>query len=153
MTLASVNGIDSCPPGWNKNALGFDMSLEWNDAFKIGNVEIDAQHQQLFSRVNDFLAAKTKAKLTACAMEMFRYTREHFAHEESLMKSLKYPALADHLAQHNDLLSLLSEVAGNIAKDTINCDDLEAFLSHWLLGHIATSDQSLAFYVKSGAKQ
>ncbi len=127
------------------------MSLEWNDAYKIGNDEIDAQHRRLFGHVDDFLAAKDKAKLAACAMELFRYTREHFAHEENLMKSLKYPALAEHLTQHNELISRLNEVAQNIGKNTVNFDDLEAFLSNWLLSHIANSDQKLASYVKSRA--
>jgi hypothetical protein len=61
MTLASVNDLDCRLPGWNKNALGFDMSLEWNDAYRIGNDEIDAQHRRLFGHVDDFLAAKDKA--------------------------------------------------------------------------------------------
>ncbi len=125
------------------------MSLVWNDTYNIGNGEIDAQHQRMFSHINDFLSAKNKAALTACALELFGYTHEHFTHEENLMKRLKYPGLADHLAQHQELISLLSEVAENIANPTVDNDDLEAFLSHWLLGHIATSDQQLAIYVKS----
>jgi hemerythrin len=37
------------------------MSLVWNDAYNIGNGEIDAQHQRMFSHINDFLSAKNKA--------------------------------------------------------------------------------------------
>lgn len=63
------------------------MPLEWNDAYKVDHDEMDAQHQQLFTRVNDFLGAKDQDRLTASAIELSRYTREHLAYEEVLMRS------------------------------------------------------------------
>lgn len=125
------------------------MSLEWKDGYKIGHEEIDAQHQHLFKLVNTVLVAKDKVTLTACAMALFQYTREHFAHEEQLMKRLNYPAMAAHQAQHNSLISRLSEVSARIANGTLDHAVLEAFLSDWLLNHIATSDFKLAAYVQT----
>ena len=124
------------------------MTLQWQDSYKIGDADIDAQHQQLFNLVNTFLAATDKAGLTLGAMSMFKHTREHFAHEESLMRKLKYPAIKAHVAQHNALLSRLNAVADSIYKDTLDRADLEAFLSDWLAQHLATSDAKLAAYVK-----
>lgn len=128
------------------------MSLQWNDRYKIGDEEIDAQHQQLFRLVNTVLAAKDKETLTACAMALFQYTREHFAHEEQLMKRLQYPAMAGHLAQHESLITRLSEVAARIANGTLDHRVLEAFLSDWLLNHIATSDVKLAAYIHANVE-
>jgi len=80
-------------------------------------------------------------------MALFQYTREHFSHEEQLMKRLNYPAMAAHEAQHNSLISRLSEISARIANDTLDRVVLEAFLSDWLLNHIATSDIKLAAYI------
>ncbi len=33
------------------------MTLVWNDTYKINHAEIDAQHQELFARANQFLLA------------------------------------------------------------------------------------------------
>jgi hemerythrin len=81
-------------------------------------------------------------------LALFKYTREHFAHEEQLMQNLKYPEFASHLAQHDGLISRLNEVAARIANETINREVLEGFLSDWLLNHIATTDTKLAAYVR-----
>lgn len=125
------------------------MSLEWKNSYKIGHEEIDAQHQQLFKLINKVLEAKDKGALTAGAMALFQYTREHFAHEEQLMKRLNYPAMAGHQAQHDSLISRLNEVAARIANDTLDHAVLEAFLSDWLLTHIATTDIKLAAYIQA----
>jgi hemerythrin len=124
------------------------MTIEWKPAYKIGNADIDAQHQGLFNLANAFLAASNKATLTACAMGMFRYTREHFNHEETLMRLVNYPSLAGHVQQHNDLIARLNDIAGNIANITLSKRDLESFLTDWLLGHIRMCDTKLAAYVK-----
>ena len=124
------------------------MTIEWNDCYKIGHAEIDAQHQELFDRINKFLTATDKSALMLGAMSLFQYTREHFTHEETLMRTLHYPSIAAHVKQHNDLLSRLNMVAQSIAKENLVRADLEAFLADWLFNHLATSDTKLAAYVK-----
>ena len=124
------------------------MSLQWKNSYKIDDAEIDAQHQALFGYANQFLAATDKAGLTASAMRFFKYTREHFAHEERLMKRLDYPALDTHVKQHEDLIEKLSTLAQRIADDTLDQPHLEAFLGDWLIKHIAGSDTKLAKFVK-----
>jgi hemerythrin len=123
------------------------MTLEWNESYAIGNAEIDAQHQNLFDQINQFLEAPDKASLTRCAMHLFKYTREHFTHEEAMMARIQYPARQAHIQQHNDLISRLNEVAESIANDTLDRVSLEFFLTDWLLKHIGTADARLATYV------
>lgn len=124
------------------------MALHWQDSYKISDADIDAQHQKLFELVNSFLTATDKVGLTLGAMSMFKYTREHFTHEESLMRTLKYPATKAHVEQHNALISRLNAVADSIYKDTLARSDLESFLSDWLVQHIENSDAKLAAYIK-----
>ena len=123
------------------------MTIPWHDSYKIGDADIDAQHRELFGRINKFLAADDRAGLTACAMSLFQYTREHFSFEEAAMRRVAYPAVAAHIAEHNALLSRLNEVADSIGKDTLDRLELEEFLSDWLFSHIGTSDARLAVYL------
>lgn len=123
------------------------MSIEWKDSYKIGDAEIDAQHEELFRLVNRFLAAQDKAALTLCAMQLFKYTREHFAHEEKLMQELNYPEFKMHVAWHNALISRLNKVSEMIANDTLDKAELQVFITDWALYHIPREDAKLAAYI------
>jgi hemerythrin len=125
------------------------MRIDWKDNYKIGNSDIDAQHEQWFEEINQFLEATDKESLVVCEMQMYRYTRVHFAHEEKLMKSISYPDLETHVRQHNELLAKLNEIAFQIADDTLDRQVWKKFLSNWLQNHIANTDTKLAAFVKS----
>lgn len=125
------------------------MTIEWKSAYKIGDVEIDAQHERLFAMANAFVTARDKSALTAGAMSLYKYTREHFSHEEKLMRALDYPGIVGHIRQHDDLITRLNSVAASIADSTLPIEDLESFLRDWLLGHIRFYDTKLAAYVKA----
>ncbi len=124
------------------------MGIEWKDAYKIGDPEIDAQHQVWFAKINDFLTATGREALTLCEMKMYQYTRVHFKHEETLMRSINYPGLSDHVSKHNELLLRLNGIAEQIANDTLDLVKWRNFLSAWLLNHIAVTDKALAAYVE-----
>jgi hemerythrin-like metal-binding protein len=80
-------------------------------------------------------------------MRLFQYTREHFGHEEALMREIGYPAMAAHIDQHNELIDKLNDVALSIAKDALQSVQLKKFLTSWLVGHIVTFDTKLAAYI------
>ncbi len=124
------------------------MGIEWKDTYKIGDAEIDAQHQAWFGKINDFLSADGKEALTLCEMKMYQYTRVHFKHEEALMRSINYPGLRDHVGKHNELLSHLNGISDQIANGTIDLIKWRNFLSAWLLHHIAVTDKALATFIK-----
>jgi hemerythrin len=125
------------------------MTFSWRDSYSIGNADIDAEHQQLFRLANAFFEAENKANQTDCAMRLFQYTREHFSHEEALMRKIGYPAMAAHIEQHNELIGKLNAVAQSIAKDTLQSETLKKFLTSWLVGHIVTFDTKLSAYLNS----
>jgi hemerythrin len=128
------------------------MSLEWKDSYKIGHDEIDDQHLKLFGMINDLLAARGTAAMTDSAVKLSDFTIWHFSNEEKLMKSIAYPEMDSHVAQHQSLLSRLTEISDRIANGTIDRLVLEAFLTDWLLKHIASTDSKLAIYVHLNAE-
>lgn len=121
--------------------------IAWKDSYKIGDTLIDDQHQELFLRAADVIAATNRETQTLCALRLYQYARAHFSHEESLMQRLHYPDMAQHLKQHEMLINRLNEFCRNIAKDNLIKADLEDFIAHWLLNHIAAVDSQLAAYV------
>lgn len=123
--------------------------IEWHDSYRIGDVAIDEQHQELFLRAADVIAATTRESQTMSALRLYQYTRAHFSHEESLMRRLAYPDIEQHVAQHDMLTAKLNEFLQNLAKDNLIKADLESFISHWFLGHMATVDTQLAAYLKA----
>jgi hemerythrin len=125
------------------------MKIDWSDTYKIDDAEIDAQHEQWFAEINQFLKASDKESLILCEVKMYRYTRVHFAHEEELMKSIGYPDLQIHVRHHNELLAKLNEIAFRIADNTMDMQGWKDFLSSWLVNHIATIDTKLTAYVKA----
>lgn len=46
------------------------MQIEWNDSLKIGDSEIDEQHEQWFAAINKFLQAPDKESLVLFEVEM-----------------------------------------------------------------------------------
>jgi hemerythrin len=123
------------------------MTIEWKDSYLLGEAEIDAQHRFVFALANEFIAATGKAALTACAMQLYQHTREHFKHEEALMRALKFPEYAAHVEWHNQFISRLNDISASIGQDNLQRQDLETLMSDWALKHIAQYDARLAAYI------
>jgi hemerythrin len=123
------------------------VGFKWKDSYQIGNALIDSQHEELFAKGQAFFDALDDTTRVACAMGLYQYTREHFAEEEVLMRSVNYPAMAGHIQQHDVLIDRLNAISESIAKGNLSSTDLESFLADWLLGHIRMYDTKLASYV------
>ena len=125
--------------------------IAWKDSYKIGDTVIDEQHQELFLRAAEVIAATNRETQTLCALRLYQYARAHFSHEESLMERLCYPDRVPHIQQHVMLITRLNAFCRNIAKDNLIKADLEDFIAHWLLNHIAAVDSQLAVYLNQPA--
>ena len=124
------------------------MAIAWIDSYVIGDPVVDAQHQQLFKLANRFLDAKDKGALTLCAMELYKYTREHFQYEEALMRKFSFPDHKAHMEGHNRLIARLNLVGNSIENNTLNMQELEEFITDWALYQIPNEDAKLASYVR-----
>jgi hemerythrin len=124
------------------------MAIEWQDSYSLGDAEIDAQHQTLFALVNTLLAATEKAHLTEAVANLYKHTRDHFLHEEAIMRRMDYPGLQTHVEQHNTLLSKLGQASELITNYSLNMAHLESFLAAWLIKHMETLDASLVNHIR-----
>ena len=132
-----------------KHRVEYRRLVAWNDSYKVGETSIDEQHQELFMRAADIIAAVNHESQMLSALRLYQYTRTHFSHEESLMRHCHYPDMAAHLAQHEALMRQLQLFLQHITRDTLVKDELEDFIAQWFLGHIANSDRKLAQFLKA----
>ena len=124
------------------------MTIIWKDYYKVGDDTIDSHHEELFALMDKFVSAKTKEEFTNCTMDLYKYTRAHFAYEEKVMKEIRYPASDLHIKQHTELITHLNHMAEAIASDTVLTKGVEDFMKHWLLDHIRLYDTKLSKYIK-----
>jgi hemerythrin-like metal-binding protein len=123
--------------------------IAWNEKYKVGDAAMDEQHQELFVRAAAVIAATTSGGQALSSMRLHQYMRTHFGHEESQMRRLKYPDMNEHARQHLDLISRLEAISKNIANGNFIKSDLEEFIAHWLLTHIANDDKKLSRYLEA----
>lgn len=119
----------------------------WKEDYCVGDAAIDAQHQYIFALANDMVVIREKDQLTRYAMQLFRYVREHFDHEEAVMRKAAYPQYQEHLALHESLITQLSELSQGIAADQWSAAGLQCFMTQWLLVHIVDEDTKLAKFL------
>jgi hemerythrin len=114
-------------------------------AFAIGIAEIDAQHLRLFELLGQLKNWSGRGYEYAATIdtlnELTEYTQTHFALEESLMRMLRYPDAAEHIAEHDRLRKVLNEFRHSLLKEG-SCVELSDFIQSWLLDHIGAVDRT-----------
>lgn len=124
------------------------IHIEWKDSYRVGHDRIDLQHQKLFALANAVFAANGQPDYRTAAMQLYSYTRTHFAEEEALMRSVNYPDYPTHAQMHTAMISRLNAISEHIGKNEFKNAEISAFMNEWLLQHIAQHDAQIAAYVR-----
>lgn len=125
--------------------------MEWDDdRFATGVAEMDEQHQNLFSLVNDLHEAMSEGKaddeVGRILGELQEYAEYHFADEEGFMKDCGYShdcseCFFDHKGAHREFEAEVNElVEQHEAGQPVTFDTMN-FIKNWLTGHIAGTNQ------------
>ena len=131
------------------------MAIEWDDRVVTGNELIDAQHRELFARVNKLLEAYSSGRGKQVVLQTLaylqEYTTEHFAAEEDAMRACSYPEMEAHRQAHAEFISGIAELRQETNRQgagdylTIMTNRL---LVDWLLNHVKNTDRALADYLR-----
>jgi hemerythrin len=128
--------------------------FDWKDSYSVHVQSIDGQHQNLFRMAGELhramSAGDSKLVLAKLLDKLVDYTAVHFAHEERLMQSAKYPDFAAHKAAHDELTRQVLKFqedfkAGRIAIGI----SLLQFLKSWLEKHIQETDKKYTPYLQA----
>ena len=82
------------------------------------------------------------------------YTRDHFAHEEELMKKYEFPGYEAHKRQHEEMAARAKAMVDRYEQDSLGAmDEISTFLRDWLINHINGTDQEYSeFLTAKGVK-
>lgn len=120
--------------------------LEWSEDLRVGVTDVDQQHQQLVSLVNELhtamLGGHGKAALGTTIDGLVNYALTHFATEERYFDTYDYPDSAVHKARHRDFVAQVADFKQGFDEDRLLLSlDVMNFLSDWLVDHIKGTDK------------
>jgi hemerythrin len=134
----------------------------WKDNYELGVPQIDAQHKELFGRVESFLQALRSGdcwdekvpKINETLEFMKKYVVEHFRDEEEYQKSIGYPGYEAHKQIHTGMVDYVLEFSKQYEQSNNSEQLVQQFggrLLSWLINHVAAEDQRIADYsIKRG---
>ena len=120
--------------------------FQWSEAYSVGYPDIDSQHKRLFQLADQLHAAMAAGKGKQCLSttlgNLITYTKRHFAGEEMLMQSHRYPFFQQHKAEHRVLTDKVIQFqkAFEAGRAAVTMELLQ-FLRDWLTHHIGTVDK------------
>ena len=131
----------------------------WKDNYKLGVPSIDAQHKELFRRVESFLQVLRSEdrwedkipKINETLEFMKGYVVDHFRDEEEYQRSIGYPGYEAHKQKHTGMVDYVLEVTKQYEQSNNNEQLMQQFggrLLAWLINHVAAEDQRIADYAR-----
>ncbi len=117
----------------------------------LGIRAIDKQHAYFLDLYNELIAqihstGRAKIALSPFISEVFSYTEYHFRTEESLMRTLKYPDLETHRADHRNFFNKFDELSGRLERHQAELSELTNLIRSWITQHIDTHDKRFGDY-------
>jgi hemerythrin len=132
------------------------MVYTFTKDLETGNDKIDTEHKKLIAAANAMFdacaAGKGRAYLNEAMKFLVDYTGTHFANEEKLQLSVKYPDYPNHKKLHEEFKRTCADLAAKISLEgaTIsNVGALNSAIGGWLLNHIRREDTKLGKYIEA----
>jgi hemerythrin-like metal-binding protein len=132
--------------------------FQWSSQYAVYVPEIDAEHRAILVAGAELERAAAARAPRAKIREMFRALLEgaedHFAHEERLMRGMRYDAFDWHKKQHDGVRRKLREFGKRIeANDRRAPEEMLAYLAHWLHDHLALTDRMMGARLRNFERQ
>jgi hemerythrin-like metal-binding protein len=129
--------------------------MEWSDEYALGIPAIDLQHRRIFDRFKTIAAGSTELdRMLAefALVQLVSLLGEHFAIEESMMRSLCYPELERHIEEHRQFHAEVRDFAHRSLrkKESVSREAIRV-TQKWLREHIMTSDRHYTDFFSSAA--
>ena len=131
--------------------------FQWKKTYLVGIEEIDEQHMEIFSRINQLHGAvsekKTHKEISTMLNGLTCFTLHHLDTEESLMIDHNYPLTDEHKREHQHLVNEVVEFNQNYETNPkLMRSDVLNFLKNWVKHHIMDTDKKLGLYLKEKGK-
>ncbi len=127
--------------------------MPWQARYAIGIRALDLDHQLLCQTLDTLLEALRSggsARVVEDTIEVLRaYATEHFRREEEVMRAVRYPELAAHVAEHDAFRRKALELDLARRQSTLAASEVVRYLIEWLPSHIGGADAQIVPYVRS----
>lgn len=128
-------------------------TMEWSAGLELGVEVMDDTHRD-FVRCLNALGAASDADMLTRFDELYAHTVEHFGQETEWMRSISFPPIHCHTAEHDGVLEVMREVRGHILDGKYEVGRVLAReVATWFQSHAATMDAMLAQVLRSGAHE
>ena len=131
------------------------MQYEWSSALETGYPEIDEEHKQLVSTLNDLLIAcgcgGHRSELKKTLDFLVSYTVKHFADEESFQLRYKYPDYERHKQLHENFKAVATDLARRLLEEGATISllaEVQSSLGDWLVNHIKGEDLNIGLHAR-----
>jgi diguanylate cyclase (GGDEF)-like protein/hemerythrin-like metal-binding protein/PAS domain S-box-containing protein len=127
--------------------------LEWRPEWESGETTIDEQHRHLLKLANRLLALTEQEVSRSILVEAFEqflvHVREHFADEESMLRSSGYPNVEYHEKFHSHLVFRAMQLGQKLEAGHFLKSDMVLFLmDEIVVGHLLTEDAKFFPYFR-----
>lgn len=126
-------------------------AIAWDDAYRIGVPEIDAQHREFCNIISKLAwAVEQSYPQDLCyrlGFELLKYAEFHFVCEENLMLMHGYPGMAGQIREHKKLLEILNLKLRSLHDGTITLAALNQFAFMWFISHTTEEDKKFGDYM------
>ena len=128
-----------------------EISL-WKEEYRIGNEVIDAQHKELFDKIESLLHISTTGDVEASRKEcldiidfLVSYTMFHFESEEAYQKEIGYVSYIEHVKLHeqfrNTVLMYKEKMEKEFSQETLK--KFGGTMMTWLTIHVCGCDRKI----------
>lgn len=126
------------------------MSPEKFNNYKLGIPEIDSEHWEIVSAMNDIyleVQSKSKDKVVSMLEEFDAKIKVHFDNEIKIMTEMNFPFIQTHIDEHDALVSLLKKLTDEVRKDRFG--NLTESMERIVTNHIIHYDMLYVSYATS----
>ena len=125
-------------------------SIEWTRKMSVDVPELDDDHKGLLAVINELEVHATNdadAEVVRRSLNwLLRYAQTHFAREQAVMTSCKYPMLSEHIDEHRDFVNRMREVLASFDQNQALAAaeirvTLITYLENWWRHHILAEDR------------
>jgi hemerythrin-like metal-binding protein len=125
----------------------------WDDVrHALGVADMDATHRD-FVALASRLAQADDAAFAALFGQLLDHTRGHFAAEDAKMRATRFPALGEHVGEHQRVLGELRAFNRSVqaGRQRMARAYVRESLPEWFALHLATMDSALAAHLRRQA--
>lgn len=133
------------------------MKSNWHQEFSVGHALLDEQHKGFFSLCRKAEACqhdRTREgieRFHELLNELVNYANRHFAIEEKVLASCRYPNLEAHRLEHEIYREKLTDFVIRATFGELDSDGLLGYIADWWQQHILQSDMKYRSYMLESA--